>query len=241
MPHAFLDARDLLLRHRADLEAARREFRWPVLERFNWALDYFDGMAAGNEAPALRFVGPGDVDFSISFAEMARRSDQVANYLRGLGVRRGDRILLLLGNVPALWEAMLAAMKLGAVVIPATTMLTEDDLRDRFDRGRVQHVIAAGELAGRFAGIAGGYTRIAVGAVAGGAGGAALGDAGTRAPGDAGTRAVGNAGHGGPGDTEVDAPGGAGGGGLGDVGGDAPVGWRLRTPMAGRRGSWWRG
>ncbi len=167
MPDQFLAARDLLLRHRSDLEAARREFRWPVLDRFNWALDHFERMAAGNEAPALRFVGPGDADSSVSFAEMGRRSNQVANFLRGLGVRRGDRILLLLGNVQALWEAMLGAMKLGAVVIPATTMLTEDDLRDRFDRGGVQHVIAAGELAGRFAVIAGGYTRIAVGGAPG--------------------------------------------------------------------------
>ncbi len=167
MPDQFLAARDLLLRHRGDLEAARREFRWPVLDRFNWALDYFDRMAVGNEAPALRFVGPGDADSSVSFAEMGRRSNQVANFLRGLGVRRGDRVLLLLGNVQALWEAMLAAMKLGAVVIPATTMLTEDDLRDRFDRGGVQHVIAAGELAGRFALIPGGYSRIAVGGAPG--------------------------------------------------------------------------
>jgi acetyl-CoA synthetase len=167
MPDQFLAARDLLLRHRSDLEAARREFRWPVLDRFNWALDYFDRLAAGNEAPALRFVGPGNADSSVSFAEMGRRSNQVANFLRGLGVRRGDRILLLLGNVQALWEAMLAAMKLGVVVIPATTMLTEDDLRDRFSRGGVQHVIAAGELAGRFALIAGGYTRVAVGGAPG--------------------------------------------------------------------------
>ncbi len=167
MPDQFLAARDLLLRHRSDLEAARREFRWPVLDRFNWALDYFDRMAAGNEAPALRFVGPGDADASVSFAEIGRRSNQVANFLRGLGVRRGDRVLLLLGNVQALWEAMLGAMKLGAVVIPATTMLTEDDLRDRFDRGGVQHVIAVGKLAGRFALIAGDYTRIAVGGAPG--------------------------------------------------------------------------
>ena len=162
-PDVFWAARDLLLRHRADLDAARREFRWPVLDRFNWALDHFDRMAAGNRTAALRFIGPGDLDASVSFADMARRSNQVANHLRALGVRRGDRILLLLGNVQPLWEAMLAAMKLGAVVIPATTMLTEDDLRDRFDRGRVQHVIAAGELAPRFLGIPGDYTRIAVG------------------------------------------------------------------------------
>ena len=162
MNGAFLAARDLLLRHRTDLEAARAAFRWPVLGRFNWALDYFDVMAAGNAQAGLRFVGP-DRDDAISFDSLSTRSNQVANHLRGLGVHRGDRILLLLGNVPALWETMLAAAKLGAVVIPASTMLTEDDLRDRFARGRVQHVVAAAELAPKFAGLGGAYTRVAVG------------------------------------------------------------------------------
>ncbi len=164
---AFLAARDLLLLHRRDIAAARAAFRWPVLDRFNWALDYFDRMAAGNDVPALRFMGSGGLDASISFAALSARSNQVANHLRALGVRRGDRILLLLGNVQPLWEAMLAAMKLGAVVIPATTMLTEDDLRDRFQRGQVRHVIAAGELAPKFAAIEGEYTRIAVGGATG--------------------------------------------------------------------------
>ncbi|MBV8915871.1 MAG: AMP-binding protein, partial [Acetobacteraceae bacterium] len=159
---AFLDARDLLLRHRCDLHAARHGFRWPKLERFNWALDYFDRMAAGNEQAALRFVGP-DTEASISFAALSRRSNQVANHLRALGVTRGDRILMLLGNVQPLWEVMLAAMKLGAVLIPATTMLTEDDLRDRLTRGRVRHVIAASDLAPRFASLPGDYTKIALG------------------------------------------------------------------------------
>jgi len=164
---AFLVARDLLLRHRRDIAAAQAAFRWPALDRFNWALDYFDRMATGNDTPALRFVAPGAPDTSISFAALSARSNQVANHLRTLGVRRGDRILLLLGNVQPLWEAMLAAMKLGAVVVPATTMLTEDDLRDRFERGGVRHVIAAGELAPKFAAIEGGYSRIAVGGAPG--------------------------------------------------------------------------
>ena len=160
-------ARDFLLAHRSDYDTAYRDFRWPVLDRFNWALDYFDRMAAGHDAPALRFVAPGAPETSISFAALSARSNQVANHLRILGVRRGDRILLLLGNVQPLWEAMLAAMKLGAVVVPATTMLTEDDLRDRFERGGVRHVIAAGELALKFAAIEGGYSRIAVGGAPG--------------------------------------------------------------------------
>ena len=166
MNDAFLAARDLLLRHRTDIDAARREFRWPVLDRFNWALDYFDAMAAGNEAAALRFVGS-DSDQSISFQAMSDRSNRVANHLRALGVRRGDRVLLLLGNVPALWDTMLAAAKLGAVVIPASTMLTPDDLGDRFARGRVHHVVTTGDLTGRFAGLQGTYTRLAVGGAPG--------------------------------------------------------------------------
>ena len=161
----FLAARDLLLHHRSDLPAARAAFQWPILDRFNWALDHFDRMAVDNYTAALRLIGPDGQDDSISFAALSARSNQVANGLRAMGVRRGDHILLLLGNVQPLWESMLAAMKLGAVVIPATTMLTTEDLQDRFTRGQVRHVIADGALASRFDSIAGDYTRIAVGAV----------------------------------------------------------------------------
>ena len=55
---------------------------------------------------------------------LSERSSQVANHLRALGVKRGDRVLLMLGNELALWEAMLALTKLGAVMIPATARLT---------------------------------------------------------------------------------------------------------------------
>ena len=73
---------------------------------------------------------------ALSFADLSERSNRVANGLRRAGVRRGDRILLMLGNCPALWEAMLAAMKLGAVIIPASVLLTEDDVRERLARAR---------------------------------------------------------------------------------------------------------
>ena len=174
---AFLEARDFLFTHRSDYDTAYRDFRWPRLDRFNWALDYFDRMADGNDRPALWIVDQGIVnggggpedksEAKISFAEMAERSSRVANYLRGLGVRRGDRILLMLGNVVPLWEVMLAAMKLGAVTIPASTLLNRDDLIDRFDRGRARHVITSPEHTSKFADIAGDYTRICTAKVAG--------------------------------------------------------------------------
>ena len=117
----FSAARDFLLRHREDYHTAYQEFRWPALERFNWALDYFDAIARENSSPALLLVNETGLQTSLSFSEMAARSNRVANYFHNVGVKRGDHILLMLGNVRPLWECLLAAMKVGAVIIPATT------------------------------------------------------------------------------------------------------------------------
>ena len=160
----FVQARDFLLQHREDYDTAYRDFRWPVLEQFNWALDYFDVMARDNDAPALKIVGEDGSVLTRSFAQMSARSSQVANFLRALGVRRGDRVLLMLGNELPLWELMLACIKLGAVMIPATTQLAHDDLLDRLERGNVRHVAVGTEQAAKFASLPGDYTRIVVGA-----------------------------------------------------------------------------
>ena len=162
----FLAARDQLQQLRGDWAAARREFRWPVFAEFNWAGDYFDSIAAGNETTALRVVDDAGADEALSFAAMARRSRQVAAFLAAQGLRRGDRLLLMLGNCVPLWETMLAAIRLGAVMIPATTLLGREDLRDRLERGRVTAVVAEASLAARFAGLPGAPLRIAVGGAA---------------------------------------------------------------------------
>jgi acetyl-CoA synthetase len=159
----FLAARDFLLNHREDYESAYRQFSWPELEYFNWALDYFDPYAQGNDKTALWIVEDGGGEVKLSFAELSLRSNQVANFFRKQGVRRGDRIIVMLPNVAAMWEVMLAAMKLGAVVIPAATLLTADDLRDRIDRGKGKHVVVLAPFADRFADVAGSYTKIVVG------------------------------------------------------------------------------
>ena len=162
---AFYAARELLFTHREDYDTAYREFRWPQIDEFNWALDHFDAVAADPERGTRRALWIVEQDGSEAywtFAELADRSDRVANWLRAQGVARGDRIVLMLGNQVELWETLLAAMKLGAVVIPATTLLHAADLRDRIDRGAAKHVIVAGADAGKFDDVPGEYTRIAV-------------------------------------------------------------------------------
>ncbi len=168
---AFLSARQILVECRADYERARRDFRWPELGEFNWALDYFEYYARGNNKTALWIVDDSGEEVKISFEEMSRRSNQVARFLRGQGVGRGDRIILMLPNVAATWEMILAAMKLGAVVIPAATLLTTEDLRDRLERGKAKHVVAMAAATERFAKLPGDYSRIVVD----GAGGEAAG------------------------------------------------------------------
>ncbi|MGW0367081.1 AMP-binding protein [Streptomyces sp. NPDC002990] len=159
----FLAARDFLLERRGDYGAAHAGFTWPRPRHFNWALDWFDHIAAGNDADALRIVEEDGTSRAFSFAELAVRSDAAANWLRGQGVAAGDRLLVMLGNQRELWEVMLGAMKLRAVVIPATPLLGAADLRDRIERGHVRHVIARAEDTEKFDGVPGAYTRIAAG------------------------------------------------------------------------------
>ncbi|MFI6560127.1 AMP-binding protein [Streptomyces sp. NPDC050534] len=159
----FRSARDFLLEHREDYAKAYEGFSWPRPEHFNWALDWFDVIAEGNDRTALHIVEEDGSEVRVTFAEMAERSDRVANWLRDRGVGAEDRILVMLGNQVELWETALAAMKLRAVVIPATPLLGPADLRDRVERGRVGHVVVRAGDAAKFDDVPGAYTRICVG------------------------------------------------------------------------------
>ncbi|MGI5136011.1 AMP-binding protein [Streptomyces sp. CA-106110] len=160
---AFRTARDFLLAHRDDYGTAYEGFRWPRPAYFNWALDWFDVIADGNDRTALHIVEEDGTGTRLTFAEMSERSDRVANRLRAWGVRAEGRVLVMLGNQVELWETALAAMKLRAVVIPATPLLGPADLRDRVERGRVRHVLVRAEDTAKFDEVPGDYGRIAVG------------------------------------------------------------------------------
>ncbi|HET9139531.1 AMP-binding protein [Actinophytocola sp.] len=166
MTEPFRAARDFLVAHQEDYDAAYSGFEWPRPDRFNWALDWFDVISATEPTasrPALWIVEEDGTERRWTFAELSARSNRLANWLRGHGVARGDRLILMLGNQGELWETILAAMKLGAVIIPASTLLGPADLRDRVDRGRARHVVVRAEDTAKFTEVPGDYTRIAVG------------------------------------------------------------------------------
>ena len=160
---AFLAARDFLVANREDYERACAGFRWPSLPEFNWALDYFDVLARGNAAEALCVAPDAGPAERSSFAELSERSSRAASFLRRAGICRGDRMLVMLPNTPPLWEITLAAMKLGAVVSPASTLLTAADLADRIARGRMRCAITDGAGVETLGSVAGDCVRILVG------------------------------------------------------------------------------
>ncbi|HEA54123.1 AMP-binding protein [Marinobacter antarcticus] len=160
---AFKAARQQLLDLREDYDRAYETFKWPELKEFNWALDWFDDYAKDNEKIALWLVDADGSEYRFSFEQMRQNSNQVANFLRKQGLGRGDTLLIMLDNVSELWETMLAAIKLGALVIPASTLLSKKDLGDRLGRGSVTHVLTTNEHVPKFEGVADGLVRIVAG------------------------------------------------------------------------------
>jgi acetyl-CoA synthetase len=142
----YRSARDQLVALINDYDKAVDEFAWPQLTgAFNWATDWFDVIArdpTSADRLALWIVEQDGTERKVTFAQMADRSDRVAAWLEQLGVVKGDRVILMLGNQVELWESMLAVAKLGAVIMPTTSALGPADLADRITRGGARVVIA---------------------------------------------------------------------------------------------------
>jgi acetyl-CoA synthetase len=156
-------ARDLLLRLRTDHTAALEQFRWPdVGATFNWAHDWFDTWARDDDRQGLVVVSEDGSRRSYTFAELVRRSDQVAHRLHHEGIRRGMSVIVMLGNQVELWESVLAVMKIGAVVMPTTTALGPAELLDRVRRGEARAVICNAADAPKLDDVPGDYARFAV-------------------------------------------------------------------------------
>lgn len=163
----FIAARDWLLERSDDAQQARDGFQWPRLTHFNWAIDYFDVIAKGNTDPALVIVQEDGSQETLSYAELRDASSRLANWLRRSGVKRGETVLLMLGNQREIWESMLALIKVGAVIVPSTMLLSQADLQDRVDRGQVRHVITDASNVSKFESLNGHFSRFVAGEAAG--------------------------------------------------------------------------
>lgn len=162
--HTIREMRDFLFANATDYAAARAGFAWPEVDEFNFALEWFDVVAT--DTPDRAAVQIVEADLSLrtwSYGELSTRSDQVAAWLTGLGIRRGDHVIVMLNNTIELWEVMLAITKIGAVSIPTSTLLSASDLAYRVDHGRADAVVTLGPLADRLADIDPGILRIGVG------------------------------------------------------------------------------
>ena len=162
----FTAARDFLL-NAHNYPEAKAGFEWPELNQFNWALDYFDMLAGKCSNPALMYVDEKGLERKVTFEAMKERSNKAANYLLTLGLKRRDRIMLMMPSSVELFEVFLGAMKAGCVIIPASTLLTGDDIRDRIERGKAKCVFVGTELADRIdsASIPHSVTKVGVGGV----------------------------------------------------------------------------
>ena len=162
----FKAARDFLVKNRENYDAARAGFTWPRFETFNFAIDWFDHLGTDPESKDREALVICEIDGSHTrrtFAELSKRSSQLANWLTEIGVKRGDRVMLMLNNQVELWESMLACIKAGFILNPATAMLGEADLQDRTERAEISWVIANGEDAAKFDAVTGDFAVIQVG------------------------------------------------------------------------------
>ncbi|MDN8549481.1 AMP-binding protein [Microbacterium sp. NM3R9] len=161
---AFRAARDFLLDHAHDPDSAHAGFSWPeVGAHFNWAVDWFDAVAAGNDRIALHVVDEDGTESRVTYEQMRSRSNRVANWLTRQGVGRGDAVMLMLGNRVELWEAMLAILKIGAIILPTSVVLGTEDLIERVERAGIRAVLADDTDAAKFDAIPGDFVRVVVG------------------------------------------------------------------------------
>jgi len=141
-----------------DYELERKEFRLDVPEYFNFGFDVVDKWAKRqpNKLALLAVDRSGEDPLSCSFQDMSRASNRFANVLQRLGLRKGDRVLLMLPRIPEWYVAMVGMIKLGVIPMPATTQCTSKDIEYRINTSQsemaitdVEDVFKVDEIKGR--------------------------------------------------------------------------------------------
>lgn len=129
-----------------DNEDYTRNLQFIVPENFNFAYDVMDRWAA--EAPddnAIMWVSETGEEKEITFLQLKEESDRAASYFMSLGIGRGDMVMLILKRRYEFWIATIALHKIGAIAIPATHMLTTQDIVYRNNKASIKGIICVGE------------------------------------------------------------------------------------------------
>ena len=115
-------------------------------DKFNFAFDIVDEIAKKSpEKLAMLHIDKNKVERRFTFNDMKRASNQCANYFKSLGIKKGDRVMLVLKRHYQFWYAILALHKLGAVAIPATNLLQEHDFDYRFNAAEVSAIVCTAD------------------------------------------------------------------------------------------------
>ncbi|HJT56291.1 MAG TPA: AMP-binding protein [Ktedonobacteraceae bacterium] len=133
-----------------DYEAERRSFHLEVPEYFNFATDVIGKWASDPTKPAMLWIGQHGEERGLTFAYFAERSNRAANAFSKLGIKKGDRVLIMLPRVPEWWESVLGLIKIGAIPVPCTTLLTPKDIQFRAEAAEASAIITDNEGAAKF-------------------------------------------------------------------------------------------
>ncbi len=115
-------------------------------DRFNFAFDVVDAIAKRDPGKlAMLHISRDMVERRFTFNDMKRASNQAANYFKSLGIKKGDRVMLVLKRHYQFWFAILGLHKLGAIAIPATNQLVKHDLEYRFNAAEVSAIVCTAD------------------------------------------------------------------------------------------------
>ena len=134
----------------SDYEVERREFRLDVPEFFNFAADVIDKYAQNPDKEAILWIGQHGEERHLTFAHFSEASGRAANAFAALGLGKGDPVLVMLPRIPEWWETILGLMRLGAIPIPCTTLLTTKDIQIRSEVAEARAFITDQEGAHKF-------------------------------------------------------------------------------------------
>src|SRR5262249_28679166 len=136
----------------SDYADAYRRFGWQVPAVFNFCGDGIDELARDPARLALIWCDESGQERRFTFADISRLSNRCAKLLQSLGIRRGDRVIVMLPRLPEWQIAMLGCIKLGAIPIPCIDMLTAGDVAYRIQHSGARGAITTAANVGKFNG-----------------------------------------------------------------------------------------